>query len=181
MYAKRHTQTCPTLVIVDPAEDDYGVLTDGPDTPGLMLFLKTGEQAMQVQSSPNTAWLININLPDVNGADLVEMLRQRRNRSFICLISDHYRPEDELTARYSGAMMYLCKPLSTSWLVHLSRQAVINPERIPDLEPRPPTPVPPSPTHARYVDLHQQPCFRHGEREPPTRISVDQKARRIGS
>ena len=60
--------------------------------------------------------VININLPDMCGLDLYDMVVERWPGVKVFLVGDDYRPEDEVRARTSGAMFYFCKPLQGEWL-----------------------------------------------------------------
>ena len=61
--------------------------------------------------------VINVNLPDMSGIDVFNMVNQRWPGVRVYLVGDDYQPEDEIKARTSGAMCYFCKPLQGAWLV----------------------------------------------------------------
>ena len=62
--------------------------------------------------------MINTQLPDMTGFDVVERLDPRRRGSLVFLVADAYRAEDEIRALSLVATMYLCKPVSPAWLDH---------------------------------------------------------------
>ena len=41
----------------------------------------------------------------------------------VYMVSDEYRPDEEISARSSGATMYFCKPLQSEWLLSSSAYA----------------------------------------------------------
>ena len=77
-------------------------------------FFANGRDALRANTTDSPAmWIVNMHLPDMQGADLQAMLRSQGTRASIALVGDEYTVEDELTARCSGADMYFAKPLET--------------------------------------------------------------------
>ena len=64
--------------------------------------------------------IINVELPDLSGFDLVEMLRPIPKGTAVFLVGDQYALEDELRALRLGVGSYLCKPLDDS-ILHACR------------------------------------------------------------
>ena len=106
------------VYVVDPHPDDYQSLADAflQDGVGIEIF-HSGRAALRVDpdNSPEL-WVVNMRLPDIDGPDLVTMLRSRYPGVPFYLVSDEYAVEEEISARCTGAEMYLCKPLQESWL-----------------------------------------------------------------
>lgn len=57
-------------------------------------------------------WLVGLSLPDLTGAQLIEMLVGCSGRKMIAAVGDVYSPEDETAALSSGACQYFVKPLA---------------------------------------------------------------------
>ena len=60
--------------------------------------------------------IVNVELPDFSGFDLVEMLRPFPKGTVVLLVADRYIVEDEVRALRLGVSSYLCKPLAGSML-----------------------------------------------------------------
>ena len=60
--------------------------------------------------------IINVELPDLSGFDLVEMLQPFPKGTTVFLVADQYAVEDEVRALRLGVSSYLCKPLGGSVL-----------------------------------------------------------------
>ena len=61
-------------------------------------------------------WLIDLELPDMSGFDLFEMIRERLQDSTVCMIGPEYCQADEVRAYRAGATIYACRPLETAWM-----------------------------------------------------------------
>jgi DNA-binding response OmpR family regulator len=90
--------------------------TPADDNVRMEVFNNARAALRQDPSCPPELWVVNMSLPDMSGTDLLAMLRWRYPGVPIVLVSDDYRAEDEVSARCSGAELYLCKPLQRSWL-----------------------------------------------------------------
>ncbi len=99
--------------VVDANPSDYSVLARGADTQNTQyVFFRTGRDALRsVPMSEPVMWVVNMQLPDMVGTDLQALLRQRGCESPIVLVGDEYCPEDEISARTSGAALYFAKPI----------------------------------------------------------------------
>ncbi len=140
MSSQPHACSTRTVVIVDPVVDDYNALVASRRADNSrFFFFDTGEAAVRLSAPANAVWLINVDLPDMPGPDLTRLLRGRTDRPTVCLIGDQYDFEDELAARCCGAALYLCKPLSPQWFLHLGDITSTRDGQRFDLEPRPPT------------------------------------------
>jgi len=105
------------VMIVDPAPADYeDAVMACAGRQFCFRFARDGHDAMRLwQSSPQATWVVNVELPDMDGFDLAELLRAR-GAGRIYMIDRQYDPGAEIRTRIVGASMYLCKPLSPDWL-----------------------------------------------------------------
>jgi DNA-binding response OmpR family regulator len=114
----------PQVFVVDANAGDYQELASTLAEDGYHLEVcDSGRAALRLD--PGNApelWVVNMNLPDMSGPNLLSMLRWRYPGVPICLVSDDYRAEDEISARCSGAELYLCKPLESEWLAAATAQ-----------------------------------------------------------
>jgi CheY-like chemotaxis protein len=106
------------LVIVDPRLDDYRDLVEPARKHLLRLTLTTtGSNALRlVPSFADAVWLLNPQLPDMNGLDLLEMLHSLQRSLKAVVIDNRYDPHREQRALELRAVQYVCKPLHLSWL-----------------------------------------------------------------
>ncbi len=107
------------VFVVDARPSDYAHIQHDAANEGVELQMFTGGRAAlrQDPSRGPDLWVVNTRLPDMAGADLLSMLRWRYPRIPVVLVSDVYSVEDEISARCSGAEMYLSKPLQREWLM----------------------------------------------------------------
>ncbi len=100
------------VYVVDANCDGYERLSE--DTSGRqVVFFRSAREALRTQADCEPSmWVINVDLPDMSGADLQSMLRSRGSRTPLALVSDQYSVEDEMAARAAGAEMYFVKSLA---------------------------------------------------------------------
>jgi DNA-binding response OmpR family regulator len=106
------------IAVVDPNPSDYAAVAHGAGFLGLeFTFHREARSLLRDEKGevPKLC-LINMNLPDMSGLDLYDMLADRWPHVPIYLVGDDYRPDDEVKARASGATVYFCKPLEREWL-----------------------------------------------------------------
>lgn len=113
------------LCVVDPSLAGYDALIAGEQLHSLARqHFATGEEALRSGDFAITAlWLVNLRLPDMEGAAFLSLARQRVRRSSVFLIGDRYSPTDEMAARVAGASAYLWKPADEHWMT-LCRHAI---------------------------------------------------------
>lgn len=118
------TSQQPTICIVDANRDDYRDLVSEMSQAGYdVITCDSGRAALRHDPSNSPElWVVNMNLPDMSGPDLLSMLRWRYPQTPICLVSDSYEAEDEIAARCSGAELYVCKPVASEWLTAAAAQ-----------------------------------------------------------
>ncbi len=114
------------VYVVDRSPSDYRHLVDSAqDDEQTFAFFSDGRSALRVNpSSSHAVWIINLDLPDMSGLDLYQMLRSRFPASPVFVVNDQYRPDDERAARMSGATLYFCKPIQQEWLDQTRAKAI---------------------------------------------------------
>ena len=106
------------IVVVDAHPNDYDTIAHSPEFNHCEFqFHRDGRSALRDDDReyPELC-VINMNLPDMSGLDLYEMVNERWPGVPVYMVGDDYRPEDEVQARISGATFYFCKPLQCEWL-----------------------------------------------------------------
>lgn len=80
-------------------------------------FASSGHDALRLAPFGSAAfWLINLNLPDMTGYELCELIHGHRPGAVVYLVGDQYRVEDELRSRTLGRTAYVCKPPRADWV-----------------------------------------------------------------
>ena len=115
---------CPTkelarIYVVDAHPNDYSTVVDeSAYDPVRFTFFSNARDALRNNPEDDPQmWIVNMTLPDMPGTDLYGMLRNRGSAAPIMLVGDQYSVQDEITARTSGATMYVAKPLRTEWVL----------------------------------------------------------------
>jgi DNA-binding response OmpR family regulator len=112
------TGTSQLIVVVDPQPDDYTVVTPWAEENNIQCdFVVSGLLALRVTRDRKPAlWMVNVELPDMTGFDLLEMITDMLSGPLVVLVANEYRSEDELRSAEVGASLYISKPLERSWL-----------------------------------------------------------------
>ena len=109
---------CSRIVVVDA--DPRGYEAEVHDLETRRTQVEFYSSARSVLRSPKRhppeLCIVNLQLPDMSGLDLYQMLIDRWPGVPIYLVGDQYNPEDEIRARCSGATLYFCKPIESGWL-----------------------------------------------------------------
>ena len=113
------------IFVVDAQPKDYADVVGKSVYDSVQFrFFGNGRDALgHLPTDDPEMWVVNMNLPDMSGTDLQQMLRSRGSNAPILLIGDQYRVEDEMDARSSGATMYFAKPLQREWLLSSPQHA----------------------------------------------------------
>ena len=113
------------IFVVDSEPSDYSnVVGEAVYDAVQFRFFGNAREALSSQPSEEPGmWVVNMNLPDMSGTDLQELLRARGSSAPVLLVGDEYRMEDEISARSSGATMYFAKPLQREWLTASNHHA----------------------------------------------------------
>jgi len=102
------------IVVVDPKQSDYDELLRLAVADGCgVRVLTTGRAALRQWREVRAGLLIiSVELPDLNGFDLVEMLQPFPKGTIVFLVANRYAVEDEVRALRLGVNGFLCKPLA---------------------------------------------------------------------
>jgi len=113
----------PIILVVDTRPDDYVSFAPWAKKNGIEFrFVSSGQAALRAATEMKPAlWMINVKLPEMTGFDLLEMVRDKMGSACAVLVADHYLPQDEMRSAEVGAMLYVCKPLESSWLESLDQ------------------------------------------------------------
>jgi len=111
------------VTVVDSCPQDYLSLVAGLTSQQIPYhLLLTGEDALRRTGLATSGlWLINMDLPDMRGTDLLGLVRQRTPTVPVFLVGDNYSSQEELAARAAGSTAYLCKPPNFAWLEEWAR------------------------------------------------------------
>jgi DNA-binding response OmpR family regulator len=106
------------VVVVDPRVADYvDMIESATGNAWTIHFLRNGHDALRAAARVSAdLWIINVDLPDIDGLDVVEMLGPYVSPSDIFVIADEYHESDEMRALALGVAVFLCKPLDADWL-----------------------------------------------------------------
>lgn len=121
----------PNVVIVDCNRSDYVALARLVRHDGIIpRFVASGREALRLaRANRGGVWLIGVELPDMSGFDLCEMLRQRLGDIRVCMVAGEYCGEHEAASYRCGATFYACKSLGASWLGECTRQLLATTKR----------------------------------------------------
>ena len=105
------------LLVVDDKVADYQILAaEIREADFVWQQANDGHRALQVASGNKVRlWISNMQLPDMSGIELLQLIRAKRPAAAIYLVSDHYSADEERQARAAGAAGYLCKPADQTW------------------------------------------------------------------
>lgn len=85
-------------------------------------FVTSGREALRkMQRDTVTLWVINMQLPDISGAELCQMIKSQSPSAVVYLLTDDYRPEDERAAWLAGAAMFRPKPIDPAWFEWITK------------------------------------------------------------
>ena len=114
--ANRASIPRPIVWIVDAHRSDYGRLLADVKSEQLEIhFLSSGRELLHCwfAGAPDVC-IVNLQLPELNGFDVIEMIRPFPEGTTVCLLADEYVLEDEIRALSLGVHSYFCKPLEAS-------------------------------------------------------------------
>jgi DNA-binding response OmpR family regulator len=113
----------PVVVVVDSRPVDY--VTFAPWARANVVefrFLSSGLNALRMARAVKPAlWIINVELPEMTGFDLLEMLRVTIEDQLVVMVADQYQSQNELRSAELNASFFACKPLDVSWFDKLLR------------------------------------------------------------
>jgi DNA-binding response OmpR family regulator len=106
------------FVVVDAAPEDYTRLVPVIEEQGLKpRFFASGDMALRHAAETSAlCWMINLQLPDMDGTELCGLLRSRLAETTVFLVANRYRRESELAVLKMASCQFACKPLDPVWL-----------------------------------------------------------------
>ena len=117
------SDSTPIIVVVDSRPVDY--VTFAPWARANVVefrFLSCGLNALRMARAVKpTLWIINVELPEMTGFDLLKMLRGTIEDHLVVMVADQYQPQNELRSAELNASFFACKPLDVSWFDKLLR------------------------------------------------------------
>ena len=145
--AVRHYEMKQTaMIVVDPEPQDYAPLLRWRDCDGgapLWFFLGSGRPALRCLPMlvrlqvPVSLCLVNTQLADMSGCDLLPMLRPHMPGGRAVLVGNVYDANDEMKARRRAAAVYVCKPVSASVLEQVNASNIAVSSLAPEPLPKP--------------------------------------------
>jgi DNA-binding response OmpR family regulator len=122
MHNTNHESTflVPVVHIADPAPADYDqLIAELEPTETELRFYTTANAAIsharqEGRFGSGKLWLVNSQLPDMRGADLVEILRGIFGQAVLVIVDDQYDKQQEIAAVTAGATIYVYKPISAA-------------------------------------------------------------------
>jgi DNA-binding response OmpR family regulator len=117
------------VCVVDTNFGGYGHLLADRNLRGVQWELITSarDALRQMQRDTVTLWVINIQLPDISGAELCQMIKSQSPSAVVWLLTDDYRPEDERAAWLAGATMFRPKPIDPVWFERITQRQALAP------------------------------------------------------
>ncbi len=106
------------VVVVDPRLDDYQCLVE-PARKHLIRLTLTSNGGSALRLAPSFAdalWLVSPQLPDMNGLDLLEMLRSLQSTLKAVVVDAQYDRQREKRALGLRPVQYVCKPVQLAWI-----------------------------------------------------------------
>lgn len=112
------------VCVVDTDFGDYSHLLGERKLSGVEWeFISSGHEALrQLQHDTITLWVINVQLPDMSGTDLCQMIKSQSSSAVVYLLTDEYRTEDERAAWLAGATMFRPKPIDPAWFERITQR-----------------------------------------------------------
>src|SRR5262245_21075968 len=109
------------IMVVDACEADYAAVVAEGEASGIRCtFLHTGEQALHWHADAGRGvWMINMQLSDMSGLELYQLLRHRLDETPVIMVDDHYDADREISVLAVGHPYYAWKPLDGSWVARL--------------------------------------------------------------
>jgi DNA-binding response OmpR family regulator len=112
------------VCVVDTDFGDYRPLLAERKLRGVAWeMISSGREALhQLQHDIVTLWVINMQLPDISGAELCQMIKSQSPWAVVWLLTDDYRPEDERAAWLAGAALFRPKPIDPAWFERITQR-----------------------------------------------------------
>ncbi len=116
---QEHSLKSKSILIVDDSLDNLEIIK---------LFLNSyggdpdiaidGDEALRkVQTKKYDVILMDIEMPNMNGFQVIKELRQRKNKTPVIALTAHAMPEDRLRTKNAGFFDHVTKPIDFNYLV----------------------------------------------------------------
>ena len=113
MPSNNHNSRPLSVLLVDPTSvPDH---SDG-DMPVEVEYCATGREALRRADEAFYIVVLSTSIEDIAYQDLAEMIQSESPATALVVVSDEPNAAEEVTARRSGAMLYVGKPLDIEWL-----------------------------------------------------------------
>lgn len=108
------------ILVVDPCPADYTALVAAGQAHGVhFCFLPDGHTALESRAPARfDVAVFNIQLPDMSGLELYQLLKTKLESRPVFLVANRYRRQDEVVVLRTGTLHFLCKPIEPSFLDH---------------------------------------------------------------
>lgn len=106
------------VCIVDSNNSDYADLKPITDEFSVCILADGRSGLRAARRQLVDIWMINVQLTDMTGFKLLEIIRSVAVPKPIITLGDEYRSEDERMSLLHGASYYACKPLDAVWLIN---------------------------------------------------------------
>lgn len=119
------------IVVVDPFPSDYAELTAEAEAHGVAWKAYTcGSDLLRSGDLRDVlCWIVQIELPDLGGVELLRMLSKCQPTTPALLVSNEYSQRAEVEVLSSGLGQYACKPLPMEWFSKWATRPVENPRK----------------------------------------------------
>ena len=98
--------------------DSLNILIDG--SPGFQIagtFINCSDLVTKIEDSQPDVILMDIEMPNMNGFQVIKELRQRKNKTPVIALTAHAMPEDRLRTKNAGFFDHVTKPIDFNYLV----------------------------------------------------------------
>lgn len=121
----------PRLLIVEDAPKLADVLLRGLSEEGFEVEIaKDGRTAMRRIVEPWNLIILDLNLPDMNGEEILDCITQRQDHAAVLVLTARERVEDKVTLFRKGCDDYMVKPFAFEELVGRVRALLRRPMRV---------------------------------------------------
>ena len=121
----------PRLLIVEDAHDVADLLYRGLTEEGFEVEIAhDGETAMRKLSTPWNLIILDLNLPDITGEEILDFVAQRPDHPAVLILTARERVEDKVSLFKKGCDDYLVKPFAFEELLGRVRALLRRPARV---------------------------------------------------
>lgn len=114
-----HSLKSKSILIVDDSVDNLEIIKlflnsygGDPD-----IAIDGNEALRKVQNKNYDVILMDIEMPNMNGFQVIKELRQRKNKTPVIALTAHALPEDRLKTKNAGFIDHVTKPIDFNYLV----------------------------------------------------------------